>query len=292
VRPGARTEALAALGCDLVPGSLEDEDALARLVEGGPTVYHVAGRTAARSPGEFLRANREGAARLARAAARAGVSRFVLVSSLAVTGPSSSGRPVDESCGPAPLTEYGRSKRAGEEAVRASGVPFTVVRPAAVYGPRDRAFLTLFRAASRGLVLLPGGGRQPLTLVHAGDLAAALVRAGEAEATLGRTYHAGHPVPVTHRELAEAVAEAVGRRVRTLSLPAWLVRPLFGANGALSRALGRTPLLDGDKANELLAPGWVCSSEALRRDAGWQARIPLAAGLAGTAAAYRSCGWL
>ena len=292
VRPGTRTEALTTLGCELVPGTLEDEDALFRLVEGGATVYHVAGRTAARSRGEFLRANRDGAACLARAAARAGVRRLVLVSSLAVTGPSSPGRPVDESSGPAPVTEYGRSKRAGEEAVRASGVPFTVVRPPAVYGPRDRAFLTLFRAAARGLLLLPGDGSQPLTLVHARDLAGALVAAGEAEATLGRTYHAGHPVPVTQRALAEAVAQAVGRRVRILPLPAWLVRPLLGGSGAFSRLLGRAPLLDGDKANELLAAGWVCSSEALRRDAGWQAAIPLQAGLAETAAWYRDCGWL
>jgi len=292
VRPLARSDVLAALGCELLPGRLEDEDALARLVEGCTTVYHVAGRTAARAPDEFLRTNRDGAARLARAAARAGVRRFVLVSSLAVTGPSSPGQPVDESSGPAPVTAYGRSKRAGEEAVRASGVPFTVVRPPAVYGPRDRAFLTLFRAAARGLLLLPGDGSQPLTLVHARDLAAALVAAGEAAATIGRTYHAGHAVPLTQRALALAVAQAVGRRARVVCLPARLVRPLLGASGALSRVLGRAPLLDGDKANELLAPGWVCSSEALRRDAGWQAAIPLADGLRETASAYRSCGWL
>jgi nucleoside-diphosphate-sugar epimerase len=176
--------------------------------------------------------------------------------------------------------------------VRAAGVPFTVVRPPAVYGPRDRAFLPLFRAASHGVVPLLGDGAQELTLVHASDLAGALVAAATSGATLGGTYHAGHPAPVTQRGLAAAVGCAVGRRVRCPTLAAPLVRGVLGVAGVVSRALGRAPLLDGDKANELLAAGWVCSSEALRRDAGWAAAIALDRGLAETARAYRGAGWL
>jgi nucleoside-diphosphate-sugar epimerase len=247
---------------------------------------------AARSEGEFLRVNRDGAAAVARAAAGAGVSRLVLVSSLSATGPSRPGRPVDETSGPGPVTAYGRSKEAGEEAARAAGVPLTVVRPPAVYGPRDRAFLALFRAAARGVVPLLGDGTQELTLVHAADLARALVAAATSAATLGGTYHAGHPEPVTQRALADAVGRAVGRRARPVRIPGPLVRALLGVAGAAARAAGRAPLLDGDKANELLAPGWSCSSEALWRDAGWTAEVPLDEGLAGTARAYREAGWL
>jgi nucleoside-diphosphate-sugar epimerase len=161
-----------------------------------------------------------------------------------------------------------------------------------VYGPRDRALLVLFRAASHGVVPLLGDGEQELTLVHAADLARALVAAAVSPATLGGTYHAGHPDPVTQRALAEAVGRAVGRPARRVTLPGPLVRALLGVAGAAARAAGRAPLLDGDKANELLAPGWSCSSEALRRDAGWVAEISLDEGLAGTARAYREAGWL
>jgi nucleoside-diphosphate-sugar epimerase len=176
--------------------------------------------------------------------------------------------------------------------VCAAGVPFTIVRPPAVYGPRDRAFLALFRAAARGVVPLLGDGTQELPLVHAADLARALVAAATSAATLGGTYHAGHSEPVTQRGLADAVGRAVGRRARCVTLPGPLVRALLGVAGAAARAVGRAPLLDGDKANELLSPGWSCSSEALRRDAGWVAEISLDEGLAGTARAYREAGWL
>ncbi len=292
VRSPARCERLRALGCRLVQGTLDDEAALAKLVKGRDVVFHVAGIVAARSTADFLRANRDGARRVAEAAAREGVGRLVLVSSLAVTGPSPAGGVVEESSGPGPLTAYARSKQAGEEAVRATGVAVTIVRPPAAYGPRDRAFLTVFRTARRGVVPLLGSGEQRVTLVHARDLAEALVAVATPRATLGRVYHAGHETPVSQRRLAEAVGEAVGRRVRFVRLPGPLVRGALGVGGFLARGLGEAPLLDGDKARELLATGWVCSSAALRRDAGWEAQTSLEEGLAGTARAYREAGWL
>jgi nucleoside-diphosphate-sugar epimerase len=292
VRSPSRGERLRALGCRLVAGGLEDDAALAALVRGRDVVFHVAGVVAARSAADFTRANRDGARRVAEAARREGVARFVLVSSLAVTGPSPRGGVVDERSLPRPLTAYGHSKRAGEEAVRATGVPLTIVRPPAVYGPRDRAFLTLFQAARRGIVPLLGTGDQAVTLVHVRDLAAALLAAATSAATLGGVYHAGHETPATQRALAQAVGRAVGRDVRCVRVPAPLVGATLGVHGLVARLLGGAPLLDGDKARELLASGWVCSSAALRRDAGWVAETALDEGLAGTARAYRDAGWL
>jgi nucleoside-diphosphate-sugar epimerase len=283
---------LRSLGCRLVEGRLGDEAASLALVEGAEVVFHVAGLVAARSEAGFLRVNRDGAETVARAAVRAGVGRLVLVSSLSATGPSRPGLSVDEGSGPGPVSRYGRSKKAAEEAVRATGVPCTIVRPPAVYGPRDRAFLTLFRLAAHGVAPVLGGGGREVTLVHAADLATALVAAATSPATIGRTYHAGNAEPVSERTLAVAVGRAVGRTVVCVPVPALAVRGALGAVGAVAHALGRAPFLDGDKAHELLAPGWACSSAALRRDAGWAAGIPLAQGLAATARAYREAGWL
>lgn len=291
-RSSSRTGPLAALGCTVVEGGLDDDSALPRLVEGCHTVFHVAGAIAARDEAEFLRVNRDGTGRLASAAREAGVRRFVYVSSLAATGPAERGAPVDEVTPPRPVTAYGRSKRAAEEVLTGSGLPFTIVRPPVVYGPRDRQLLRLFRLARRGLVPLLGDGEQELSLVHAADLAEALIAAAASPAAEGRTYHAAHPRVVTQRDLVRAVGRAVGARVRAVRLPAAVVRPLLAVTGAAARLAGRSTLLSADKAAEFLAPAWTCSSESLARDAGWRARVDLDEGLATTAGWYAAEGWL
>lgn len=292
VRATASPSALAALGCRCVPGSLDDDPALARLVEGADVVYHVAGITGADSPEQFLRINGDGAARVAAAARAAAARRLVLVSSLAVTGPTVPGRPLDESGPPRPVTAYGRSKQAGEDAVRASGVPFTIVRPPVVYGPRDREVLRLFRMAARAFAPLLGDGSQELSLVHARDLAGALVAAATSAKTAGRTYHAGHPVPVTQRHLIRGLAAAVGSRPRLVPLPRAVVSGALRLDHLATRLRGKAAFLDPAKAAELLAPAWSCSSAALERDAGWRAAVDLEAGLRETARWYRDAGWL
>jgi nucleoside-diphosphate-sugar epimerase len=291
-RSRQRAAALETLGCRIVAGDLDDETALRELLRGAELVYHVAGLVAARSEAEFLRVNRDGAGRVARLAREAGARRLVLVSSLAVTGPTAPGRPLDESGAPRPVTPYGRSKAAGEEVVRASGVSFTIVRPPAIYGPRDAEFLRLFRLARRGVAPLLGDGSQELSLVHAADLAQALLMAGTSPRTEERVYHAAHPEVVTQRELVQRIGHALGRRVRTLKVPVPVVRALLAASGMSARLAGRASVLSPDKAPELLAPAWTCSSEALARDAGWRAAIALERGLADTARWYRENGCL
>ena len=292
VRSPAKAEDLRARGCRLVEGGLEDAAARGTLLAGAEVVYHVAGLVAAPSLAEFRRVNRDAAAFLARDAAEAFVSRFLLVSSLAVTGPAPRGRSLDESSGPGPVTLYGRSKQEGEAAVRASGVPLTVVRPPAVYGPGDRAFLTLFRLAAKGVFPLLGDGRQELSLVFVEDLARALVAAARSPATLGGTYHAAHAEVVSQRQLGETLGRALGRSVRFVRLPGPLLVALLHAGRALGRIAGRSRLPAPDKAHELLAPAWRASSEALGRDAGWTAEVPVERGFALTASAYRDASWI
>lgn len=294
VKALARTPApaLAEAGAEVVPGSLDDVTALRRLVEGAEVVHHVAGAIAARSEADFMRVNADGTARLAEAARAAGVRRFLYVSSIAVSGPSARGEPMDEA-GPArPITPYGRSKRAGEEAVLASGVSYTIVRPPVVYGPRDKSVLKIFRLARRGYAPLLGDGLQELSLIFAADLARALLAAADSPRAEGRTYHAAHPDVVTQRELVRAIGRACGRTVRTVAMPAPVVRTLVNVTAVAARMTGRRTFLDPSKTPELLAPAWTCTSEALARDAGWRAEVELARGLEETARWYGEAGWL
>ena len=291
VRDRAKATALGRDALRIVRGAVGDEAALDALVAGADVVFHVAGLVAARSEEEFLSVNRDGTAAVARACRRAGVRRLVYVSSLAVTGPSEGGRPVHDGTWPRPVTPYGRSKLAGEDAVRASGLEHVIVRPPVVYGRRDRQLLRLFRLARRGVVPLIGDGSQALSLVHVSDLADALIAAATRGAA-GATYHAAHRETTTQRELALAIGRAVGREPLVVRLPTPIVRAGLAISGMAAYLTGKPSLLDPAKAPEFLAAGWTCTAEGLAHDAEWQARIPLAEGLAATAAWYTDAGWL
>jgi nucleoside-diphosphate-sugar epimerase len=283
----------------LVQGDLDNEAALRDACTGADVVFHVAGKIVARSAAEFMATNRDGTANVLEAARDAGVGRFVLVSSLAVAGPTTPGHPVDESRPPAPVTDYGRSKLAAEVLVRAmpSTMAWTIIRPPVVYGEWDRGTLKIFQLARLGVVPVFGDGSQELSVIHAEDLARGLIAAATAPAAAGRLYFAAHPTITTSRGLVIAAARGLGsgpRRhaPRIVPVPPALARGVLWAAGTLAHLMGRATLLSADKGNEYLAPAWTCRSDALTRDTGWHAEIELDVGLRRAADWYREVGWL
>ncbi len=202
------------------------------------------------------------------------------------------GQPIDETRPPTPVTPYGESKLAAELLVRAKARTWTIVRPPTVYGEWDHEVLKVFRLARTGVAPVFGDGSQELSVIYAGDLAAALVAAATAPATANRVYYAAHPVVTTSRDLVRAIGRAVGQEPRIVPLPGILARGLLWTIGTIAHLAGRATLLSGDKAAEFLAPAWTCRPDALTRDAGWRAVTDLETGLRRTAAWYRREGWL
>lgn len=291
VRSATRAEALGLRGVEWVPGDLGDEMALRRAVEGVDVVYHVAGLIAARSEVDYFEVNCEGTRRLLEAAAPTG-ARFVLVSSLAAGGPTVAGRPLTGDEPPRPVTRYGRSKLAGEEVVKAGPLPWTIVRPPAVYGPRDREFFRLFKAASLGVAPIFGAGDQEMSLVFGPDLAEAIAAAGTSAAAVGRSYYAAHPVVTTHADFVRSIARVMGRRVRMIRIPFLVGRGALHISGAVAHLMNRPTVLNADKANEIFQPAWTCDPARLEQDTGWRAAHDLEAGIARTLEWSRRAGWL
>ncbi len=281
-------------GVRVVPGDLSAAAALTEGVAEADVVFHVAGSVRGHTPADFFRANRDGTARVLEATAGASPSpgRLVLVSSLAVAGPSAPGRPHESGDEAGPVTDYGRSKRAAEDIVRGADLPWTIVRPAAVYGERDPEFLRLFKTVRLGVAPVFGEGTQELSFIHAGDLAAALIAAAVSAAAAGRTYYAAHPETVTSRDVALTAGRVMGSTPRIVPLPGPVARGLLGVIGTAARLAGQATLLNADKANEFLAPAWTCSSAPLTRDTGWEAATDLETGFRRTVAWYRERGWL
>jgi nucleoside-diphosphate-sugar epimerase len=275
-------------------GGLDSVPALRTALADVTHVIHCAGATKGLRRGDLFQANQVGTRNLIQAVNEAGerVQHVVYLSSLAAGRPGTRTSPAREADPPAPLSAYGESKRAGEQEVAgACRRTYTILRPAGVYGPRDREFLRLFQAAVRGITPLFGGGRQELSLVFAPDLAEVAVRALTAPAAPGQTLNVACDEVVTAGELAATVAQVLGKRTFRLQLPAATLHLVCLAAGAWATLTGRPTLLAHGKHRELTAPGWVGDTTRLRAAVGPVCRTRLAEGLAATLGWYRENGW-
>ena len=279
-------------GVGAVVGDLGDVESLRRAVDGAGTILHLAAATRALGPGGFDAVNAGGTRRLLEALdTEPATRRLVYLSSLAAVGPAGD-RPVEPGDQPRPLTAYGRSKLAGERAVlEQPGLRAVVLRAPAVYGPGDRDLLTFFQLANRGILPVLGSRRRRLQMVHARDLAAAILQAAEVENAVG-TFHIAEPRAYSWDEVLDAVAEAVGRRGVKIPVPAPVVTAAGAAAGAVGRWTGRAGIFDRDKAVEMLADSWLCETGAAREAFGFEASIALTDGFRETAQWYRAAGWL
>lgn len=293
VRDASSPRWIDASPADLVVGSLEDAASLRRLVNGAGTVFHLAGVVTSDDADGFLRANRDGTARLVGAVVAAAPSaRLVHVSSLAAVGPAPDPHGVGPDASPAPVSDYGRSKLAGERAVAALGRRgwWMIVRPPAIYGPRDTDVFEFFRMADRGIAVLPAGERW-ITIAHVADVIHGLLAAA-AGGDSGRTYHLGEPEPRRLDRMLRELAAAGDRTVRLVPVPI----PLVAAVGAISGVLRRSGLVDSaltrDKARELRARHWASRTAESLSSLGVGPPRSLAEGARETWLWYRREGWL
>lgn len=293
VRTTSDVSRLERAGAELVEGSMTDASTLRRATDGARAVVHLAALTYARTEAAYRSVNAEGTESLARLMAETGIGprRFVYLSSLAAVGPAVDGRPVRPDDTPRPLTAYGRSKLAGERAVFATtGLSPIALRAAAVYGPRDRELFRFFQFAERGVLPTPTGPDRPLQLIHVEDLAEAVLYALERQDT--GVVHVADSAAYAWRTVGRLVADAVGRDARVIPIPASLIAVAAAVSEGAAGLVGGSTMFNRDKARELLAPGWLCETDAAKEKLGFVARTPLAEGLKATARWYRNEGWL
>ncbi len=275
-----------------VSGSLEQSEALQRLVSGAGTVIHLAGVVRASSEVEFDRGNRGGTAALVGALREsAPEAKLVNVSSLAAVGPSAEPAGVGPEAVPAPISSYGRSKLAAESEVRGLGEGFwwTIVRPPAVYGPRDTDVFEFFRMAGRGLVAVPAGERW-LTVAWVGDVVRAVVAAAAGRPR--RVFHLGEPEPILLSTLIADLCAAGGVDCRILAIPPFVVTGAGGIGSALHRVGWHRLPLTRDKARELLARHWTARTADSRLELGIDRLTGFAEGASRSWVWYRDQGWL
>jgi uncharacterized protein YbjT (DUF2867 family) len=255
-----------------VAGSLENKESLERLVEGADSVVHIAGVINARAAAAFEAGNVTGTANVLAAAGR---RRFVHVSSLAAREPN--------------LSLYGSSKAKAEELVASSRISWAIVRPPAVYGPGDKETLELFKMAKRRLMLLPPEGR--VSMIHADDLSRLLLALSEEKQPASVNYEAddGRARGWSHKELAQALGRAVGKKNVALSVPAAMLRLGAVVDQLVRREKAK---LSPDRAAYFSHSDWVCRPDRRPPSQLWAPQVDTETGLAETARWYERQGWL
>ncbi len=297
-RSSKRSHLQSLANVELFEGSVEQVDRVAEAVDGVDAIVHCAGLVKARSTDEFFSVNVGGTSNLVQAARTGSRSssfkRFVHVSSLEACGPSQDGSPVpaDQE---APVTAYGRSKLSAEKVVLSAKteIPATLLRPGAIYGPRDGEILQAFKAIERGLLPLIDEGRAMGMWIYATDCASACIRAIDADVPSGSTYFVDDGCgPLSQRQMLADAERALGRRafVRQ-SLPVPLLMAVARGLEVAGRLANRPVMLTREKASMLLQH-WVCSSENTRKDLGWEPKVPWGEGVELAVRWYRAHGWL
>lgn len=281
----------------IVPGDVTDAGQVQQVVKGATTIYHLAGRLYHPStPADlYEQTHVEGTRVLLKACqGQEQVERLVYVSTTGVFGVTGES-PVGEDAPFAPTNAYEATKLKGEmlalKAYQDDGLPVTVVRPGLVYGPGDLHLLGFFASIQKGLFRVIAGGKASLHPIYIDDLTAALLLCAQRPETLGRSYNIAGARPVTVRELATAIANALDRKLPAGNIPLWL------ANLA-SDVFAIVPGMKGERAPltrsrvQFLTNSRVYDISRAKSELGFAPAVDLPEGLKRTTAWYCKRGYL
>jgi len=295
VRPGADTRWLESQGVELVEGDLSDAASLERACEGVQCVYHAAARVGDWGPWEeFVQLTIAGSRPLFAAAERAGVPRFIHISSISVYGHvNQKGLVLDET---APLgvkvhkwSYYTRAKveverDLWERVAAGSKTKYTVIRPSWLYGPRDRATIArltnLIRTRKAKLL---GAGSNRLNVVYAGNVAEACILAADNPKAVGESYNCSNDGELSQEQYFNLIADAIGAPPVTRRVPfkvAYNVAFVLEVIGHLFK-LKKPPMVTR-YAVWLMGRDTFFSAEKARQELGWTSAVSYEEGVPAT----------
>ncbi len=296
-RPTSNTAQFSGLPIRWFRGEVFDPALVDEAMRGVSHVFHLAAAYREAKAGE--EANRsvhvESTRILARAASTApGFRRFVHVSTVGVHGHIER-PPANEDYPFHPGDIYQQTKAEAELWLReygaASGLPFTVIRPAAIYGPGDRRLLKVFKMALWPVFPILGSGRSLYHLVHVDDLTDAIILAATARSAVGQVFICGSQEPATLERIAQTVAGVFGRTLRVVRVPAGPFFLLADLCEAVCRPLGLEPPLYRRRV-AFYTKDRAFDVKKMQEVLGFTCRHSNESGLAETARWYAEHGWL
>ncbi|MBO5580395.1 MAG: NAD(P)-dependent oxidoreductase [Prevotella sp.] len=260
-------------------------------------VVHAAGATKCLHQEDFFRINTEGTQNFVKALLhlQMPLKRFIYISSLSIMGAIREQQPYEEireSDGPKPNTAYGKSKLEAEKWLESQPIPYVILRPTGVYGPRERDYFLQIQSIKNHMDFAVGFQRQDITFVYVTDVVQAIFLALEKGET-GRKYFLSDGEVYQSTTFSDLVHEELGRPwwIR-ITAPIWLLRIITCAGDWWGRKTGKMSALNNDKFNILRQRNWRCDIQPARDELGYDPKVKLAEGVRRSIQWYKENHWL
>lgn len=258
-------------------------------------IIHAAGTTKAKTAAVYNEINAQYTKNLALACLQLAkpLEKFVFVSSLAAIGPLEvlNGQ-IEDNTIAKPVTNYGKSKLLAEAYLNEiAGLPLVIIRPTAVYGPREKDLLILFKSINKGIEPYIGSFKQQFSFVYVKDLAHVIIKA-LIKGTTHKVYNVSDGHVYNRYALANATKELLNKRTLKFHLPVVTVGALASLMDRLYKNKKETPTLNKEKMAELTAVNWACSIQTMQEELGFKPQYNLKQGLAETLEWYKVNNWL
>jgi nucleoside-diphosphate-sugar epimerase len=257
-------------------------------------LVHCASTVVARSRREYFKVNVDGTINLLKRIRRA--SKVVVLSSQSAAGPCATGqwekREGDEN---APVTWYGESKLEMENRVKAefADLPYVILRPSMIFGPRDSATLALFKMVRGRMHFKPGRKPKYFSYVSVNDVVEAIelvLAHPEWQSIDHKTFFVASRVPVSDEDILQSTAEVTNSWGVIIKVPEPILKMVTKAIDMVPALRNKIPILTKDRANEIWPDRWVISSQSLQKEVGWNPKDTLLSTLKETYEWYRRTG--
>ncbi len=287
---------LAGLPIEAAFGDCSDSASLEEAVKEVDEIFHLAGVTKAVEESTYFEVNAFGTERLIRACLNNNprVQKFIYLSSQAAAGPCRNGDRKRESDTCEPVSAYGRSKRRGEELALAFAhqIPLLILRPSAVYGPRERDIYTFFKLLSRKIKPCFSGENQHMSLCYVEDIIQGILLAAQSKEPSGEIFFLSDGQDYPMEEVGDVFAQAMGVNAFSIRIPEWTIVSVASFSEYFSKLSRKPPLLSKGKVEEMLQRNWVCDIAKARATLGFEPRVSLKQGAELTYQWYKREKWL
>lgn len=277
-----------------VTGDLLDIEILKKAIQDVDIVFHNAALVKAPTWAQFETANVDSAEHIVRLAQKVGVGKVVILSSQAAAGPSN-GTPLSEDAPMKPVSMYGESKKLMEERVKKSlnsDMPVTIIRPPAVFGPREENIYSFFKSAAKGICPIIGNGKTPrVSMIHVHDLVSGMLQAASYPHEGIEKFFISSEETYSWNQIKEATSLALGRRLLPIYVKPSIVKKVGSISESIGALFGTYPILNKEKALELSLE-WTCSVEKAKKVLGFRQALNLEQGILDTIRWYKHHHWI